>query len=759
MVEVLAIAGAVAILAGVSFYGVRGAKSEVVDQKLTSDVAVINRAIGVYLGSGGSLDGVTDAQAVLKKLKTRRTEESALKYAGFTGEFLDRRLMTEPLSGSEVSSNRPRAFWDPQGKRFVIRQSGAEGAIRAFTLASEQASVDFGTEKRKAGTLDLNDQSGWVWKYGDGGTPLKPPAPDVDVDPAKQQLAPPIFAPGAGTYDRSLFPMRVTLSNPNPVGVSEMYFKRPGGSWTRFVTSIEVVDGDTIRAYAKSTSSNWLDSIQVSANYRLRNDRPVATDDRTAVLSGMSDDSWNLLANDTDPNGDRLHLVEVAGEVFAAGKTITLESGAQLQFLDDATVAYETNRAFDDLEIGETARDSFLYLIRDDYNMTDIGEATVIIVGFENKSLGVQSGAFITQGFNVNTLYTLEPDLEGEELMLIEEGTGGYEVNAIGYNIGDDAIYGLAKANGNKRDDLVMIDPATGDMTLLGSIDGLPGDGYYVGDFNDANGYLYVSAGKKRMYQIDINERRVVDSFQPDYDGVRNIMDIAYNRVDNMFYSVGQNGGLLKIHPETGETTLLFHDSVPDGTWGGVMADVNGNLFGVRNQGGIYKFDRETGEATFLLESPETGNNDAALPHDEVAPFVKPYISFKDTEAGTQGLSEVNRYTPVEEGYQIFNDSLQLVDVDTPYMQSAEVRITNATESDFIDIGALAPTLMVDSRRNDDEWILTITGPGTTDDYLSALQGLRLNTNGDNDSRVFEVKMADSDGNEGPKATSVVVFN
>lgn len=84
-----------------------------------------------------------------------------------------------------------------------------------------------------------------------------------------------------------------------------------------------------------------------------------------------------VLANDEDP--DTLNITQVNGGDFTSGATITLSSRALLTFNEDGSFTYNPNvdnYAFEGLDDGQTAVDSFTYTVD---NGTDTDTATVDI--------------------------------------------------------------------------------------------------------------------------------------------------------------------------------------------------------------------------------------------------------------------------------------------------------------------------------------------------------------------------------------------
>lgn len=235
----------------------------------------------------------------------------------------------------------------------------------------------------------------------------------------------------------------------------------------------------------------------------------------------------------------------------------------------------------------------------------------------------------------------------------------GLGLNAIGFNVEDDLIYGVAKEAGTDAlgnavtvPDIVMID-AQGNAYRVGEAP----HGDFVGDF-DASGNLWTfQYGMNRVTKIDVdnldaNGDPVSQSFDiPNSLFGGKIYDIAFNATDNSFYAVeapGQNGGDGAVHridlsdvenggepvitslPITG--TLLngeMESGMAKGAYGAVFLDGDGNLYYGMNrgdhdfdgstsaQGGIYGVNMDwnagTAYAEFKAESETTGRNDGAV--------------------------------------------------------------------------------------------------------------------------------------------------
>ena len=99
----------------------------------------------------------------------------------------------------------------------------------------------------------------------------------------------------------------------------------------------------------------------------------------TSVVGSTS--SARLLANDTDADGDTLKVTHINGNPIIDGQSISLPSGATLVIHTDGSFSYATNNAYDYLNAGQLATNSFTYSISDGRGGVDTATATMTIVG------------------------------------------------------------------------------------------------------------------------------------------------------------------------------------------------------------------------------------------------------------------------------------------------------------------------------------------------------------------------------------------
>jgi len=86
----------------------------------------------------------------------------------------------------------------------------------------------------------------------------------------------------------------------------------------------------------------------------------------------------DVLGNDSDPDSDALTVTEIAGSGAA---TVTLGSGATVSVNSDGTLDYDPTGAWEGLDAGETATETFTYTISDGQGGQDSASVTVTIKG------------------------------------------------------------------------------------------------------------------------------------------------------------------------------------------------------------------------------------------------------------------------------------------------------------------------------------------------------------------------------------------
>ncbi len=274
LIEVLLVVAVIAILGGVGVVVMDNVAESSRVSKLENDVAVVNSAAQLYQVSGGSIPANATPAQIVAALKQAANAATAGKIAGFRGGTIDPRLIAVMQTSDEAGSTRARARWDGAKAQFVIASSGAAG-VKRFEL-NDAAGEAAATTAARTVTNAQATVDPWVWDYTDSATtaPAGPTLPTTGVGPGITNpsapgvtvLKPPVFDPLGGTLPIFDFPLSVTVSNPNPPGVSRIR-KRPNATFDG--QPVEVAVDDTLTGYFSQSidPDEWADSADASATY------------------------------------------------------------------------------------------------------------------------------------------------------------------------------------------------------------------------------------------------------------------------------------------------------------------------------------------------------------------------------------------------------------------------------------------------------------------------------------------------------------
>ncbi|MFB2892387.1 beta strand repeat-containing protein [Aerosakkonemataceae cyanobacterium BLCC-F50] len=146
--------------------------------------------------------------------------------------------------------------------------------------------------------------------------------------------------------------------------------------------------GQTYVVFGKNTNPN----INPIAN-----PDSITTNEDNAV-------TFNVLANDSDPNNDPLTITQVNNSALTAGTPITLSSGALLTLNANNTFTYNPNGKFESLTTGQNGSDSFTYTIGDGKGGTATATVNVAIAGVNDLAVitGTTTGN-VTEDATTNT--------------------------------------------------------------------------------------------------------------------------------------------------------------------------------------------------------------------------------------------------------------------------------------------------------------------------------------------------------------------
>lgn len=262
------------------------------------------------------------------------------------------------------------------------------------------------------------------------------------------------------------------------------------------------------------------------------------------------------------------------------------------------------------------------------------------------------------------TLNVFDPATESYALAGVQ---GTVTVNAIGFNVQDDMIYGIAVGNGTdalgntvEKADLVMID-AQGLSYRIGETPYRS----WTADFDDQGNLWAFQSSMDRITKIDVdtldaNGNPVSETFKfPKGLITDQLWDVAFDAANQTFYGIvrpyteGAPSKLFTIdisgaadgQDPTFSTTPItgtmidgvFVDGLPAITFGALVIDGDGNLYAGGNSGdhdmndatnssgGIYRIEThpDTGALMLVLvtDAPRSSSNDGAIDARAMDPF------------------------------------------------------------------------------------------------------------------------------------------
>lgn len=234
-------------------------------------------------------------------------------------------------------------------------------------------------------------------------------------------------------------------------------------------------------------------------------------------------------------------------------------------------------------------------------------------LGYQVAATSVTNSQLLEINLALGTINVLNPDM-------------GTTVNAIGYNILDNLIYGMERVTSN----LVRISK-NGTVTNFGLIPNLPvgSFSYFVGDVDNAGHLFIFRSGTYYVIDVDVNSPTFGQLLDPTAGFILdippygtqtsvsiNIFDWAFNIIDGFLYSIRGNSTLaIKVDPTTGGVTTLTSIGIIPNTYGAIFEEGTGNMYAIANaNGNIYRIEiaGNTATSTLFSQSIPSSRNDGA---------------------------------------------------------------------------------------------------------------------------------------------------
>ncbi|MDJ0946478.1 MAG: Ig-like domain-containing protein [Kiloniellales bacterium] len=155
------------------------------------------------------------------------------------------------------------------------------------------------------------------------------------------------------------------------------------------------VGNDTID-YTITDSNGGSSSATVSVTVNDVNEMPVSQDDSFGATESNTL-LGNVLANDTDPDGDTLTVVSVNNNSNNVGQQITLNSGALLTLAANGDLSFVTNGAYEYLSEGDTATETFTYEVSDGRGGTATATGTITVAGENDDPVAAADAVAVSE--------------------------------------------------------------------------------------------------------------------------------------------------------------------------------------------------------------------------------------------------------------------------------------------------------------------------------------------------------------------------
>ena len=264
-----------ALVATIAFYAVVNGKESAQKTALDNQVVALNNAVKFYaLNSGRELSSSMSSEQVIAALQSLSDSASRVTHVGFSGHLFDPQLL--PVRDA-ASASAPAIVWQPSQKRFVLQTTG-QGIVRF----DRQENAVTPTVETRESALKFAAEDKWVWDYTDrvlaarqphqtiavASNELPAPATPGPAGGPLSTLSTPLVSPPGGFYDFDSIP-QVTLTNPNPPGVSRLLYSIDGGPWEEYASPVQIPAEflSTLKTFTHSLDPDWLNSATVTEVY------------------------------------------------------------------------------------------------------------------------------------------------------------------------------------------------------------------------------------------------------------------------------------------------------------------------------------------------------------------------------------------------------------------------------------------------------------------------------------------------------------
>ncbi len=186
-----------------------------------------------------------------------------------------------------------------------------------------------------------------------------------------------------------------------------------------FYTPDENYSGEDSFTYTIVSADGQISTATVSLSVVPVNDAPIAQDDQLICPEDESLTSINLVANDVDPDGDALTIVDVQSS-----------NGADITFNEDGTINYKPAPNY-------VGTDTLTYTVEDGAGGVSTATITVEVTPVNDAPVAQDFALTTTQDESINSIDVLSSasDVDGDTISMVsgESSSGGVvQINADG---------------------------------------------------------------------------------------------------------------------------------------------------------------------------------------------------------------------------------------------------------------------------------------------------------------------------------------
>ncbi|BFM40186.1 Ig-like domain-containing protein [Synechocystis sp. LKSZ1] len=482
--------------------------------------------------------------------------------------------------------------------------------------------------------------------------------------------------------------------------------------------------------YTISDGNGGTDTATVNGTINAVNDAPDAVNDSFSTNEDTQSAVLNLLANDTDVDGNPLSITNIAGTALTPGTaqniavtngTVNVSAGGQITFTPAAN--YNGPVSFD-------------YTISDGNGGTDT--ATV------NGTINAVNDAPDA----VNDSFSTNEDTQSAVLNLLANDT-----DVDGNPLSITNIAGTVLTPGTAQN--IAVTNGTVNVSAGGQITFTPAANYngpvsFDYTISDGNGGTDTATVNGTINAVNDAPDAVNDSFSTNEDTQSAVLNLLANDtdVDGNPLSITNIAGTV-LTPGTAQNIAVTNGTV------NVSAGGQITFTPAANYNGPVSFD-------YTISDGNGGTDTATVNGTINAVNDAPVLDLDaNNSSGASGADYVTAFTPGVP-VAIGDSDLTITDVDSSNIVSATITLTNAQAGDVLNTPTIAGLSFNTDTSVAGQIKVTVTGSKTLDEYEAAIKAITFSNssnNSDTTARTITVVVNDGDQDSNIATTTISTLN